>query len=395
MLVNGDGVPMLDQRDRDLVESAFEKAPWILSVLAAEEETAEDREPPEVQVGGDGLLGHAGQGQGQTQTQADISLDQMVEWIIEKTAAADTYMKRVKEGNPINRLMNTPIPIYPALTFRPLITFLITLIDMIRLSAASSGETSTPLTLLVLIEEFIEGKWRQMILTSLGFLSPTGAAAGVLLKILVNAWLLAEEKQRSDFFRKSMGLAKSTVAGFVLWLGNLLIPAPLKAQLLESFSGVLNPTIRKLQPALEKLKAKRDSLLKGQGLQVDYSGRMDVEGMKELTQGDLQKLQSLTRFTPLTCSAEGQRVIRAVQKVPYMNLILELLNIPTTEEGKEALCKRTLGQPLPKVLSSELQNPEVIPLAGEGEGPASPPKNSKESPLTPPQPVYGETPGTP
>jgi hypothetical protein len=417
MLVDGDGVPMLDRRDREIVEGAFEKAPWILSVLSSNEEdaataaTATERDlSPELQVGGDGLLGKAGnvglpgnvgkvalpgKADQSQQTEADISLDQMVEWIIEKTAAADTYMKKVKEGNPINRMMNTPIPVFPAVTFRPVVTFLIQLIDLIRLFAATSGVKSTPLTLLVLIEEFIEGKWRQMILTSLGFLSPSGVAAGVLLKIMVNVWLLGEEQQRTDFFRKSMGLVKSTLSGFILWMGNLLIPPLLKAELLGAISSVLDPTIRKLQPTLEKLKAKKDALLKEKGLQVDYSGRMDVEGMKELTQGDLQKLQSLTRFTPLTCSAEGQRVIQVIQKVPYMNLILELLNIPTTVQGKEALCKTTLGQPLPKVLSIELQNPDVIPLVSQGEGSAPPPKNSKESPLTPPQPVYGETPGTP
>jgi hypothetical protein len=360
MLVDNDGYSMLDAREQDLIERTFSNAPWLYSLLLDDSSKGEQ----EIQRGGNPTAGNptagnptAGNPTAGNPTAADLSMDKMVNWIIQQTTAADEYMEKVKKGNPINRLLNTPVPAYPAITFRPIVTLLITLIDMIRLSAAATGETNIPLTLLVAIEELIEGKWRQMILTSLGFISPSGAAAGILLKILVDVWLLADPSLRSEYFRKSMGLAKSTLTGLILWSGNLLIPPPVKEQLLQRFKQIADPIVKKVEDA--KARISQGVLGPGEtGKRLEFTG-LETEGIQKLAEGDLSRLPSVLRFTPLTCSAEGQQVIRQVQRVPYMQLVLELLNVPTTDQGKKEVCGETLNKPLATAIQLKLQNPKM------------------------------------
>lgn len=348
---------MLNRKDQELLERLVAQAPWLLDVL---DDTPEQEQPqPQPQAGGAvPSLGSAKGSLIQT-TQAlppltgdDVSLDLMFQKFLDKTEEIDKFWDEFAYQSPgIAKKLNSdlivtipPIPPYLPISTqvpipkKPLALFLIALIDSIRLSSALAGYPSTALTVLVFVEEIITGQWRQALLTSAGFLSPSGVAFGVLGKYSINAWTLISPDLRSRILLDMFQGSKSLLIGFLVWSANTVVPQKLKEPVARSLK-MATDKVGEFEDKVKTLEAQASAKLKPLGYRVQFPG-LNFSPIKEITMEDLQNLQALARWDKFFCTAEFQDLVKPLLNEPITRLLIELIGVPTTPQDKFALCKR-------------------------------------------------------
>jgi hypothetical protein len=280
MLVNEEGQPILNSSEQKNIEEAFKKAPWILDFL-------KDRK---VQVGGSmpnldshGSFVKPAMDYVSTLTGDDVSLDLLLDSFIKKTAQVDEFWSNMKYGPfaPVTAFINTDTEIYvptPAgvpipvpIPKRPILYFLIMLLDSFRLSRALSGNKDISLTLVVLLEELVTGQWRQMLLTAAGFISPSGVAVGVIGKFFVNAWVLINPNIRTALVKDMYKGSKSLFVGFILWCATVLPPETIKNRLKESIDKA-REMVDSFDEKIKKLEEEGSVALKPMGKKDDIQG---------------------------------------------------------------------------------------------------------------------------
>jgi hypothetical protein len=194
------------------------------------------------------------------------------------------------------------------------------------------------LTLLVFIEELVTGQWRQMILTGLGFISPSGVAAGVFFKYIVNAWMLLNPGLRTqiatDLFRSS----KSLLIGGVLWAASTLPPAAVQEQTKEQ--------LEKLVKFIEDNRENLQKIVKGSERVLKRKVRTDIDSLADVTLDDIQALQELALLQPLVCSKEFRDIVKGGEVDPFMRLLFELLGVPVVDKDVVEVCGASPPVPL-------------------------------------------------
>ena len=334
--------PAFDSKQRDQIETAFAQAPWLLEIL--------QMNPPAVQKGGAGPEGTpVGRGpmlpkvptafvQDISPTSFDISLDRGFEQFLKKTQQAEEFMDQFREETPgIAKLIRTDIPIGAVpVPLQAIVSLFFTLIDAIRLSAAAYGSKTIPLLLLSLLKEFILGEWRQMILTSLGFFSPSGVSIGILAKYVVNAWLFASAPDRNEILKALFKGYKSALTGFFLWASVTFTPNLFKIGV-ESALERIRLMVENLEEQKQTLEAAGSQALAPFGKKLVFPN-FDVNAIKRLSLADVQSIQSLAEWKPMMCSREFRAVIDPLVANPGLRLVLEMFNIPTSQEAVLEVC---------------------------------------------------------
>ena len=338
-LVDSSGTPMLSLEEQARIEETVGSAPWIGDLLLKKG----------VQTGGaEGSLFEPSEAsKALPLTGDDISLDRMFHGFIAKTQEIDEYWAKFgRDSGYIKKIYEREIPIkigqYPPLILKSksLVVLLVALVDSIRVSLALSPfDTSlnrTVLTLLVAIEELATGQWRQCILTSLGLISPSGVAAGVVLKYMVNVWLLLNPDIRSDIILVSYKASKSLVVGALLWAATVLPPVFIQKQTEEGLQK-LRDLVAPMQKQIDDVKQKASQLLEPQGLQVSVKG-VGAEGLANISVDDIQILQQLAQNPVLVCSKEACDIIDKIGKDPIFRLVVELCGVPIVKEDRFEVC---------------------------------------------------------
>jgi hypothetical protein len=350
LLVDDDGQPMLTYKQQEMLEQAFEKAPWISEALQSEEEEENQWEMvggaplPKLSSGGmivknlTPFLPNAD----------DLSLDKMLNAFLKKSDEMDEFWGRFAYNSPgFSKLLNTYVDI-PKVPFpvpaRPLVSFLVLLVDSIRLSVGLAGYNSAALSFLVLLEELVTGQWRQMLLTSLAFISPTGMAAGVILKYIVNAWTLINPELRDQIFKDMLKGGKSLFVGFLLWAAANLPPQVVKNQI-EAAIAKARQMVEGVDSKVKELEEKSSAALKPLGKKIQFTG-LNLDRLTKISLQDIQNLQALAQWDLLVCSSEFQSIVKLITKEPILRFIIELFNIPTLPEDTYKLCG---PQPYPTV----------------------------------------------
>ncbi len=325
--------PVFDSNQQSRIETAFAQAPWLLDIL--------QMNPPTVQKGGAGpMLPKVPTAfvQDISPTQFDISLDRGFEYFLQKTQQAEEFMDQFREETPgIAKLIRTDVPIGGVpVPLQAVVSLLFSLIDAIRLSAAAFGSKTIPLLLLSLLKEFILGEWRQMILTSLGFFSPTGVSIGILAKYVVNAWLFASAPDRNEILKALFRGYKSALAGFFLWASVTFTPNLFKIGV-ESALERIRLLVENLEEQKKTLEAAGSQALAPFGKKLVFLN-FDVNAIKRLSLADVQSIQSLAEWKPMMCSQEFRAVIDPLVANPGLRFVLEMFNIPTSQEAVLEVC---------------------------------------------------------
>lgn len=352
------GKPMLTTQEQETVESSFAKAPWILDILESSESSPDDEKPaqkvqkggfdmkvpslkvplqvPSLKIPGSQFLEDSS---GFTLTGQDVSMDALFDKFLKKSEEMDQFWGKFAYESPgFIKMINKDIPIYKDIKIngQPIASLLVLILDSIRLSYGLAGQKTQVLTTLVLLEEVLTGQWRQMLLTAVGFLSPTGMAVGVLFKYLVNAWTLINPDLRTQIVKDSYKGTKSLLIGFLLWSFSVFSPSFIREKAEAIFARV-REKVEGFEQKIKSLEESGSAKLASQGKQVRIRG-VDLTQFKTLSMADIQNLQALATWDVFVCSSEFQEIVAPLEASPIFRLILELMNIPTTPADKYAAC---------------------------------------------------------
>ena len=354
-LVDEAGSPMLSTKERQQIEDIVAAAPWVRDLLLKEGAVPK-------QTGGT-IFEKAQQ---IPLTGEDVSLDKMFQLLLKKTADMDEYWKKSTEDSEyVKKIYDTDIPlgplppgavvggptdIRPVFKSKTFVVLLVAVIDSIRISLAMSPYNTDfnrqALTLLVLIEEMITGQWRQMILTGLGFISPSGVAAGVFFKYMVNAWMLLNPGLRTQIATDLFRSGKSLLIGGVLWAATTLPPATIQEQTKEQLA--------KLKDFIEKNRANIDKVLTGSQTVLKRKVRTDIDSLAAVTLDDIQALQELARIQPLVCSQEFREIVKEGDADPFIRLLFELIGVPVVDKDVMEVCGASPPAPLGELITGSL-----------------------------------------
>jgi hypothetical protein len=350
------GQPMLTTQQQEMVENAFSKAPWILDILESSPDGAKEvvqegglrLKVPSIKVPGSQFLQDA---PGFEMTGQDVSMDALFEKFLQKSEEMDQFWGRFAYESPgFAKIINKDVPIYKGISInaQPIVSLLILILDSIRLSYGLAGQKTQVLTTLILLEELITGQWRQMLLTAVGFLSPTGMAMGVLFKYLVNAWTLINPDLRTQIVKDTYKGTKSLFLGFLLWAFSAFSPSFIREKA-EAMFAMVREKVEGFEGKIKTLEESGSAKLAAEGKQVRIRG-VDLTKLKSLSMADIQNLQALATWDVFVCSSEFQGMVAPLEASPIFRLILELMNIPTTPTDKFAAC----GNPPYKSLAEEV-----------------------------------------
>jgi len=345
--------PMLNSKDQEYIEKTFSTAPWIMNVFEEHLSASSAPSKKKKQKGGSGVdmptISEAGSQfiKATTippMTPQDISLDATFDAFIDKLNGIDDFwgkiayespgfLKKVYDTDDVNITTpfgNLPIPVPPFLTL------FMALMDSLRFSLSLVGVKSNVMTIFIMLEELLTGQWRQMILTAVGFISPSGVAIGTVLKYIVNAMMLVSPEIRTSLFKDVIRSGKSGFIGFLLWSATIFPPKKYRVQL-EDLLTTLRTSIQGFDDKIKVLQDQGTVALSSQGKKIDFTG-IDLTNLRRISFQDIQNLQSLAQWDVLVCSLEFQEIMAVVETNPLFRLIMELLNVPTTPEDKYRKC---------------------------------------------------------
>lgn len=361
-VVNDYGQPILGFKEQANVETIFKSAPWIRQVLKGSSSSLSaspsslDASTSALQKGGNLTLTNDGNivakitdALSQLKSE-DISLDAMLQAFIKKTADIDEYMAKL--SGPFKKMTSFDIPLGPAaaaagapgIPFQPVLYFLLTLLDCLRVSRALVGHKDTPLTILVLLEEIISGQWRQALLTSVGLISPSGVAVGTIAKYFVNVWILINPSLRTEIVEIVFKGTKSAIVGFFIWCISVLPPAIIKNRMQESLTSVTK-MFDSLQGKLEDMKGKANEKLQPLGKELVFKGFDKLNILAKLTIENLQNLQELAQWPVITCSSEFRAIVDELRSDPLFFFIMEMMNVPLSPNDTLKACNMTANFP--------------------------------------------------
>jgi hypothetical protein len=359
-VVNEIGQSLLTSKEQKLIESIFEKCPWIFeknqkggaeTTILSPGSFVESINP--IQLTGE-----------------DVSLDKLFHAFLKKTDEMDQFWNKFAYESPgFAKLLNgdqmifvpgvpAPIPVPK----KPLVVLLIAILDSFRISAAALGSNSYLLTLIVFMEELITGQWRQMIMTGLGFLSPSGVAIGVVFKYIINAWTLVNPTLRNQILNDIYKGTKSVLVGFLLWAASTLPPEIVKQQIEMAFNQ-LKLLTRNFETKVKEIEEQASRGLEPLGYQVKFTG-LNLDTISKISLADIQNLQSLAQWDILVCSKEFQGIIETIKSEPIFRLLLELLGVPIVKDDILEVCKAGI-QPISKTIEIALE-PVVLPTQVAG-----------------------------
>lgn len=157
-LINSDGHTLLSHKEQKTIEEAFKKAPWLLSFLKGEEP----------QVGGGEY------------SEIDTKIQGSFQKLTADSMKMNSFWNTFEGGDRgFTKLSNSSVK------GEPLSDFLVNFTD-------SADDTT-----LILLEELINGEWRNVLLIAIQFLSNTGVAAGVLFNNIIHVWLFLVPGERA------------------------------------------------------------------------------------------------------------------------------------------------------------------------------------------------------
>lgn len=280
----------------------------------------------------------------------DISIDQAYATLIGYMDKLDEMNRIFSKELGVLKLVNDmpdpkiPIPGTPVVVPIPAKTLpymINAFLEMIRLTVSFGFLKSDILryitSIVIALFDVLRGEWKHGLLSLLGLWSSGGVAAGIVLKILRDAWLLINPAVRIDLRDNIYESGKSLFIGFWLWAAATGMPEP--------FRGMANKFFDDIR---EKFAVFIPSLANS-----------------KLTLDDIQKVQALLSKPEVACSDEIQAVFAPMMALPPFRLAFELIGVPTTDYFREKKCAGIAGLPLEEIIAKSLGAvPAAVPAAG-------------------------------
>lgn len=277
----------------------------------------------------------------------DISIDQAYATLIGYMDKLDEMNRTLSKELGVLKLVNDmpdpriPIPGTPILIPIPAKTLPYTInafLEMIRITVSFGFFKSDTLryltSIIIAIFDVLRGEWKHGLLSLLGLWSAGGVAAGIVLKIARDAWLMINPAVRMNLRDDTYEATKSLFIGFWLWAAATGMPDP--------FRGMANKFFEELR--------------------VKFATFMPSLANSKMTLDDIQKVQALLSKPEVACSDDIRAIFAPMMALPPFRLAFELIGVPTTDYFREKKCAGISGLPLDKVILKAMGKAPTVKL---------------------------------
>ena len=236
-----------------------------------------------------------------------------------------------------------PIPPYlpvkitiPKNSILPTITYMI---EGLRLLVTTGPLESDFLRkLLSVIQSILDitsGNWKNGLLSLLGLFGKYPLLIGVFGRLFRQVWNFVSPDLQNELEDNVFEATKSVFAGF--WLTMITTFAPQKfLEMIDNILGKMKPIAENLNKSLENAELAAARTADKLGLVVKFP-RIDMNDIPSAD--DLQNLLTILRRKEVQCEPSVRSIVSPLYEQPIMKLMLELLNIPSSDEALAESCK--------------------------------------------------------
>jgi hypothetical protein len=236
-------------------------------------------------------------------------------------------------------------------------------LDVARITMGVLGVSSGRkiLSVLVALLELLRGDWKKAVLTFAGYFGSEPMLMGTLVKVFLSMFRMLAPQLQDSIIYGSFDATKSMLVGFLLAVFQLTAPEEVRLPLI----GALENVARK--------KAEIDGTLE----QVGLSARPDYLSP---TWADLNNIQAVISDKAYVCSAEFEELVKNINNAPAINLALQILRIPVSEQMIKMKCGDGPAKPFVSTLAETAK--EETELALEPQPATNPAPESAPSTIT-------------
>jgi len=209
-------------------------------------------------------------------------------------------------------LASIPLP------YRTIIFIVHSALDLVRLLTANIPLMRQVLSVSLAGVELLKGNWKKALLSLSGLLSTSMVYIGFVGKLFLELFSLMSPQLQDSIAFGTLRVTKSVLLGF----------------LLEIFKITATEGVRKGTVTLFKELAAREHCLNTVLGAAGLGQRPDEQGEPHGVIEDQAR----------NCSAEFKEVIQAAKQSVLVSIILQLANIPTSEEGLQLQCSKFAAQ---------------------------------------------------
>jgi hypothetical protein len=251
-------------------------------------------------------------------------------------------------------LQERPVP------FRFMIFFLYSVLHIVRLVTSDVAIIRKVLSVVLAILELLRGDWKTSLLAFAGFFGSGLVYTGFVYKIFLEIFYMISPPLQNDIVFGAYRVTKSIIIGLLLNIFKITATYKIRMKAIKLFEGLI---------AREE---EIDAVLEEKGfLKRSYMNPDDPqEGVHEYVEDAVWN-----------CSSEFQGAIKIAKENAILRVILQLCNIPTSEDDQECakFAKHAFQQGYktwPELLREEgllkLMDADDLPAPPGSEGPEAP-----------------------
>jgi hypothetical protein len=248
-----------------------------------------------------------------------------------------------------------PIPIIiPVRIIMPLVNVFLEILRVSSTLVPGIGIIGKPITVLLFLMELARGNLYGAIFTMFGITGKYPMYAGILMKVLYNAYQMIAPEIRGELRDVVFKSSKSFVSGFVIWVFSVLSPDIVRRPIVEVLDRV-RELADNFNQQMSVAEAQATAALKGLG--VMQFPRIANEYIPSI--GDLYVIQTLVQNPRVYCDDQVAPLITEMRAIPPLALFFDLLNIPTPGTAKfTEACASIAGKTLARDFA-----PKFVPAA--------------------------------
>jgi len=236
-----------------------------------------------------------------------------------------------------------PIPPYlpvrlelPANSVLPFVTYFLESLRLVVLGGPYKSDLlQKVLSIVLAVLDVSSGQWKNGVLSILGLFGTYPLLFGFMGRIMRQVWNFVSPDLQNRLEDDVFAASKSLVAG--LWLSMFTTFAP--NELHDKLQGILD----KLKAPAEQFNTKLEAIekeMQASAMKMGLHVELPKIPLSEIpSMDDLQSLQAILRRPEVVCNPEVRQVIRPLFESPTTRLLLELFNIPSTDEAFGEICK--------------------------------------------------------
>ena len=199
------------------------------------------------------------------------------------------------------------------------------------------------------ILDISSGEWKNGLLSILGTFGKYPLLVGIFGRLFRQVWNFVSPDLQNELEDNVFEATKSMFAGF--WLTMITTFAPHGVlEMIDNILSKLKPITENLNKSLERAELAAQTTADRLGLIVKFP-RIDMNEIP--SSDDLQNLLTIIRRKEVQCNPSVRSIVAPLFTQPIMKLMLELLNIPSSDEALAESCKGVdadLGQSVKKLL---------------------------------------------